>query len=139
MSNTCLFRALQNLTKFILKNDKFLFLLPVGQFLSDFLPKGLIERGNANGQTFHLNTILITMLTTILAAMTFILTIIIILPSSFLHHPSPILEPASHFELDSNVIPLVSYYFLLCDIMTHFLFFKMSQFKLDSNVIPLVS
>ena len=47
-SKTCLFRALQNLTKFFLKNDKFLFLLPFGQFLSNFLPKGLIGSGKAN-------------------------------------------------------------------------------------------
>ena len=47
-SKTCLFRALQNLTKFFFKNDKFLFLLPFGQFLSNFLPKGLIGSGKAN-------------------------------------------------------------------------------------------
>ena len=48
-SKTCLFRALQNLTKFFSKNDKFLFLLSFGQFLSNFLPKGLIGTGKARG------------------------------------------------------------------------------------------
>ena len=54
----------------------------------------------AKNQSFHLNNILITMHTTILATMTFILTIIptIIIHSSSFHHPSIIL-PSSFLHL----------------------------------------
>ena len=91
-------------------------------------------------QSFHLTSILITMLTAIPVTLTFNLTTIppSSSPPSFHHpsttyhnhhlypytistpscnHPSTILQPASQSELDSNVIQLVSYYWSLFSVM----------------------
>ena len=53
----------------------------------------------AKNQSFHLNTIKITMLTTILATMTFILTTIIIILQPSFNHLSTILQPPTTISI----------------------------------------